>query len=70
MDEEQVSGCQRLGVGKGVTPKGQLKGIFGGDETVLYLGYGCANTNIHMLKFIELYTKKTKVRCLLIGDYL
>lgn len=36
---EQISDCQWLETGEGVTIKGQDKGIFWGDRTVLYPDY-------------------------------
>lgn len=57
---EQIGDCQWLETGEGMTIKEQDKGIFWGDRTVLYPDYNGGYTNLHVLTFVALYTKKSQ----------
>lgn len=49
-------------MGEGVTPKEQCKGIFWGDETVVFCDCGGSYTNLTcVLKFIRLYPKRAQL---------
>lgn len=60
-DTEQSSDCQGLEMGRnGVTIKSYQEILFWGVRTVLYPNYGRGHTNNHMVKLMELPTKKKK----------
>lgn len=49
-DGEQISGCQGLEVGGGMTTVGEhsTKDVFGGDRTVVHPDFGGGYSNLYM----------------------
>lgn len=54
-----VAGC--YGLEEEMTMKRQHEDIFGGGRTVLYFSIGDGNMKVHMLEFVERYTKRNKM---------